>query len=433
MTALVVPPAPTQCVVSGITTRSATVTVTPAAMTSTATAYTVSGGTKAAGASKVTFSGAATAKAKGVDGLLHGVKHSFAATTSNATGAGPSTSCSGTTPLVQVSVSAAPSGVGSVAAKTRTVVAKVTSSNATVQTPSVARTSGAGPASGEDLGAMSKCAASSTTHCTVADSWRADPLLDGVAYRVTGSASDGVNASTATATASTDALDTPSITVGTRTTRKIAASFTAGNGSAGSSSIGLTGLGYTDGRSATRDPLTDGTAYTVTARISDGFNTVAATKATSTTTLSTPSTPACVASLTDSTAPGRLTISGGDQVRLGTGGTGYSNSATYSTLAAGTYVGYARDVASDGHNYNYSAWDACPSATVKAAAPSTPSSIAVGGYTPSLGYIAFTTANAADASSFTIQAPLDVARDWPGDDLRRRDCLRRVCSCSRER
>jgi hypothetical protein len=99
---------------------------------------------------------------------------------------------------------------------------------------------------------------------------------------------------------------------------------------------------------------------------------VAAQSPVATQNLDAPSAPVCSASVTDSTAPGSISIGGGDQVKLGSGGGVYGPRA-YSGLGAGTYTGYARNVASDGYNTAYSGWDACAAKTILGP-PATPSS-----------------------------------------------------------
>jgi hypothetical protein len=157
------------------------------------------------------------------------------------------------------------------------------------------------------------------------------------------------------------------------TTRTINASMSTTNGS--SSSLTLEGVRTdTNVGSASWDPLPDGTGYTVTARNSDGWNDVAAQTAVATKTLGAPAAPVCSASVTNATAPGSISIGGGDQVKLGSGGGVYGPRA-YSGLDAGTYTGYSRNVASDGYapNDKYSGWDACPTKTILGP-PATPSS-----------------------------------------------------------
>ncbi|GEM_PF-616633 len=361
-------PATPTCTVDDVTTRSAVVTVVPQASTYAHTGYDADGGTVASG---YTLNWTGTSRVMTVDKLRHGTSQAFRVRVQNAGGWSDWGACpTVTTPSVQLSLSAAPSNIGSRAHETRTIVAKATSSNATVRTPSIARTSGNPAKTGEASGSMVACVAESTLLCTAADSWRADPLVDGLAYTVTGRATDGVNVTEKLATASTTAQTAPVITVSTRTTRRIAASFSS-NGLASESSIALSGTGTTSGKSGSWDPLVDGKSYTVQATSSDGFNVTTGSLATSTPTLPRPGAATCVATLTDAVAPGALTVSGGDQVRLGTGGTVYSGPRSYASLSAGTYVGYARNTNSDGYNEYTSAWDACPAKTVTA--PFTPS------------------------------------------------------------
>lgn len=159
------------------------------------------------------------------------------------------------------------------------------------------------------------------------------------------------------------------------TTRSVVADADATNGT--SRSIGVDEKGYSvPGTHLEYDQLEDGQPWTVTASNTDGFNTVTDRRSGSagvpnstndpgfrTPPLVAP-TPTCAATVTDSQAPGAITVGGGDQVKLGSGGTVYAGPRSYSGLAAGTYVGYARNVISDGHNSATSGWDACPGRSV---------------------------------------------------------------------
>ncbi|WP_182112778.1 type II secretion system protein [Actinotalea sp. JY-7876] len=159
-----------------------------------------------------------------------------------------------------------------------------------------------------------------------------------------------------------------SVTGATSTTRSVNASMSTVRGS--SSSLTLEGVKtHNDVTSAFWDLLTHGTGYTVTARNSDGYNNVAAQAPIATKTLATPAAPTCSASLTDNTAPGAIQVSGGQQVKLGSGGTAYASPRTFSGLGAGTHTGYARATNSDGHNVTYSAWDACGGKLIAEAPP----------------------------------------------------------------
>lgn len=418
VTVLQVPPAPTGCVATlddSAPTRTATIVVTPAPMVSAASRYTVSGGTVATGYT-LSWSGASTSTTKTVDKLRDATVHTFAATTTNTAGESAGTDCTVKTATVQLSLSAAPSSIGSRAHETRTIVAKATSTNATVRTPTIARASGNAGKDGEATGNMVACVASSTILCTADDSWRADPLVDGLAYTVTGRATDGVNETIKELDVTTTAQTTPAIVVSTRTTRRIAASFSS-NGLSAESTITLLGVTDEPGKSATWDPLDEGTNYTVRARSSDGFNVTTATMDTSTPKLPAPAAAVCTATLTDSVAPGKLTISGGDQVKLGTAGTVYTTSATY-TLGAGTYVGYARNINSDGNpaNDKIGAWDACPARTVQVPPPPTPtpptcvaSATYAGGPGVSMAIVNF--CSVAGASSYEAQL-MTWSRRW---------------------
>jgi len=374
VTALTVPPAPSSCSVSAVTTRSATITLVPAAMTtSSATAYGVTGGVAASGYS-LAWGGATTSKVKTVDKLKAGVSQTFSATTSNSTGKSPVKTCTASTPAVQLTLSAAPSGTGTVAQKTRTIVAKATSSNASVSTPSIVRSSGSAGVTGEDLGGMTKCSSSSTEQCTAVDSWRADPLRDAVSYKVTASASDGVNTLSKSVAATTATLDAPTLTVGTRTTKSIKLSMTADNGDSGNSQLGLSGEGWQDGRSATFDNLSDDHDFTAYAKNSDGFNvSPTVSKDTSIPLLTAPS-PTCSVSVTDATDPGTVYVSGGDQAQLSSSGAWYVSSHPFPSLPAGTYSSIrVRENRTDGYNVSAYGYDYCASVTIKAGKPAAPS------------------------------------------------------------
>ncbi|WP_448058737.1 hypothetical protein [Cellulomonas hominis] len=145
-------------------------------------------------------------------------------------------------------------------------------------------------------------------------------------------------------------------------TRSITATAAAQEGS--SRNITLEGVATLGGTSGTWDPLSDGTGFTVTARNSDGVNDVAAAASVSTKVLAAPPAPACTATMTVSSEPGAITVSGGDQVRLGSSGIAYASPRSYSGLSAGTYTGYTRSTTSDGYNTAWSGWSACASRTV---------------------------------------------------------------------
>lgn len=154
------------------------------------------------------------------------------------------------------------------------------------------------------------------------------------------------------------------ITGWSSSTRTITATAAAGEGS--SQNITLEGVATLGGMSGTWDPLTDGTGFTVTARNSDGVNDVAAQTAVATQTLAAPGAPSCSVAVTTSQSPGAVKVSGGDQVKLGSGGSVYSSPRSYSGLGAGTYNGYARSINSDGYNTAYSGWAGCGSGTITA-------------------------------------------------------------------
>lgn len=154
------------------------------------------------------------------------------------------------------------------------------------------------------------------------------------------------------------------------TTRSITATGAATNGT--SQSITLQGIAtYNNTLAGFWDKIADGGNYMVTADNTDGINVVSASQAISTPALSYP-VPTCSANMTDGTAPGAIVVSGGNQVKLGGGGTVYGSPQTFSSLGAGTYTGYARNEATDGYNTHWSAWDPCPSRTIINPVPATP-------------------------------------------------------------
>jgi len=379
------PPDPVSCAVSGVTTRAATITVNPAAMVSTATGYSVTGGTAAPGYS-VAWSGAATSKTKDADRLADGTTHTFTAKTSNATGASDGTACSATTPAVQVSVSASASGSGSELQRTKSIVAKVTSTNGTANTPSIKRTSGATPRSGEDSGTGRKCVAGSTTVCTSDDYWYWNPLADNTSYTVSATATDGVNVTTVkTTTASTDELLPPSVSavatnLGTlQSTRAIKARVIAVTGSRVTPTIDRSGTiktGESNGNGNRCDAndqctdidywhwdsLVDNTTYTVTAKVTDDFNTASATTTAKTDLLATPaltveSTGTYWVKLSMSASNGSSADS-----QLGLSGSGWQDgrSATFYNQKDGTsFTAYAKN----GDGFNVSPSDSGPAKT----------------------------------------------------------------------
>ena len=145
-------------------------------------------------------------------------------------------------------------------------------------------------------------------------------------------------------------------------TRRVDAS--AANEWGTSQSITLEGVRTDAGLSSSWDPLGDGTAFTVTARNSDGYNDVAAQAGIATATVATPgrsATPTCSYASTDTNAPGGYVI---NPVTRGVYSTGSDRSI--SGLGAGTYYGWAY---TDGYAPNNkkgldSFSDNCPGMTV---------------------------------------------------------------------
>lgn len=121
------------------------------------------------------------------------------------------------------------------------------------------------------------------------------------------------------------------------------------------------------------DQLTHATSHGFTARVrngspanggwSDPVNCAGATLV-----LTAPA-PTCSVTVHDSQDPGSITISGGQQVRLGSGGTWYGSPQRYNGLGDGWYTGWALNTASDGYN-SVSATDACPARQVTPFVPS---------------------------------------------------------------
>ncbi len=203
--------------------------------------------------------------------------------------------------------------------------------------------------------------AHSTTHTFTARVQNASPAGGGWSDPVTCTGTTAVLGVTLTGVSST--------------TRTINASLAATNGN--STSLTLenvrTDWNVTD---ATWDPLTHGTGYTVTARNYDGYNDVFAQHYVTTATITASAPTAAISG--GGEAPRTLTVSatGGGatpwgvavshQVRLGSTDANIrgGSSAGYSVSTAGSYYGYARTVATDGHNTVYSGWDSAGPVTV---------------------------------------------------------------------
>lgn len=146
-------------------------------------------------------------------------------------------------------------------------------------------------------------------------------------------------------------------------TRTINATIGLANGS--SSSLTLEGV-RTDANvnSTSWDPLPDGTAYTVTARNTDGYNNVAAQAGIATQVLTAPGTPSCSIS-------GGGTAPNGSAILSAEGGANassyqYSPQQARTGLSAGIYSGSCRSVRADGYNYSYSGWNGSGSVAVTA-------------------------------------------------------------------
>ncbi|XBH23012.1 hypothetical protein V5R04_07315 [Jonesiaceae bacterium BS-20] len=190
-----------------------------------------------------------------------------------------------------------------------------------------------------------------------------DKLKHNTKYTIGGQNTDGHNTTTASVVITTARLAAPAVNVSSTSTRSITASATATGQTGTTRSIRL-GAGSWRTGSAKFDKLSDGVTHTLTARNTDGHNTVTANRSVRTTLITAPR---CTASSTDTTAPGNLTVSGSGgngttrQVKLSSGGTVYATSSKYySGLGAGTYYGYARST--DG--YNYSGWTGCAGRTI---------------------------------------------------------------------
>lgn len=186
----------------------------------------------------------------------------------------------------------------------------------------------------------------------------------------------------------------PTCTIGGVTTRSLVVTVTPAGEEApytGYTIAGGTGSPTGLGTQATTgfviDQLTYGATQTFTATSSNGSPAGASDAAScaGATPMLTVGPATCSRSVTDSTDPGSITIGGGTEVKLGSGGTVYGGPRSFSGLGAGTYYGYARNAASDGWNPTvYSGWDTCGSATINVGIPAAPTSLR-SGY-PSQGY-----------------------------------------------
>ncbi|MBT0995491.1 prepilin-type N-terminal cleavage/methylation domain-containing protein [Cellulomonas sp. DKR-3] len=425
------PPVP-GCTVTDLTTRQAKVTVVPADMASYATEYDATGGTAAPG-NAVTWTGGALQTEKTADKLRADKDQDFKVRTRNASSAfggwsdwGPCTTK--TTQALWMTTTGRAEWVGTLAQTTRTISVKVTSGNATVRTPTLARRDGSTPLAGEDSGAGRACNPASTTQCTADNTWYWDPLADNKTYRVTATVTDGVNDLTDTLDVATVVIDDPIASTDSITTRSVRVSFTAGNGLAAESSIKFGFTTYTGVRAQTIDPLADNSSFSWTATNSDGFNNAWVSGSTSTSRLPTPGVPACVATVVDDTAPGSVRVSGGDQVKLGSSGTVYNGTQTFNNLTAGSYTGYARNFNTDGYNTNFSGFDACPTVTIKSPPPPVPSAPGctssaqyAGGPGVTMAIVNFCSVNGASSYEAQIQTwnkPGGLASGWGGDQSR---------------
>lgn len=177
--------------------------------------------------------------------------------------------------------------------------------------------------------------------------------------------------------------DTPSCSIAGATTRSL--TVAAGLGATADESyptLYVRDAGSNDWQSNgfTFDPLVDGGHYgyrvytTGAGGVSDqgycdGWTPV----------LPTPGPPGCSANVNDGEAPGVITVAGGDQVKLGSGGTVHSSPRTFSALSAGTYYGYARSINSDGYNTKYGGWAGCGGGTIVNPTPAIPAGYSTAG------------------------------------------------------
>ncbi len=123
----------------------------------------------------------------------------------------------------------------------------------------------------------------------------------------------------------------------------------------------------------TVNQLTHGTTHTFTARVRNastagGGWSDAVTCSGSTAVLTAPA-PTCTATVHDGVEPGSITISGGQQVKLGSGGAWLPGPQRYNGLSDGWFTGWALNAATDGYN-SVTASDACPSQQITAFVPS---------------------------------------------------------------
>jgi prepilin-type N-terminal cleavage/methylation domain-containing protein len=176
-----------------------------------------------------------------------------------------------------------------------------------------------------------------------------------------GSPAGGGWSDTATCSTTTPVLAV-AISGVTSTTRSVSATATATNGTA--QTIGLSGKATIAGLVGSWDPLSQATGYTVTATNTDNVNTVSASAPVTTATLTRPAMPACSVTISGPAGSAILTVSGGDQVKVGSGGTTYASPHSYGGLVGGTYTGWARNVNADGFNQSLSSWTNCGSGFV---------------------------------------------------------------------
>lgn len=286
-------------------------------------------------------------------GRVPGTTTRYQARSCNASGCGPYS-----TAATSLQRPPAPTACTTAAASTRGMQVTVTPAAMEATATGYQVTGGSGAPVGGAPAAAPIFAIDQLTHSTVhtftASTQNASPANGGW--------SDGTTCQGATAVLGV------AITGTNASTRTITASMSTTNGY--SSSLTLEGV-RTDNNvgSASWDPLNDGTAFTITARNSDGYNNVVDQRAVATQTLTAPGAPSCSIS-GGGEAPGTavITASGGS----GATSYGYSPAQSRSGLGVGTYTGSARSVRSDGHNLAYSGWVGCGSVTVTAPPPPPP-------------------------------------------------------------
>ena len=298
------------------------------------------------------------------------------------------------------------SSCSSKATSTKRVRAEAAAQSGVTMSATLALSNGDKGVSGEAVG-------NPTTTGSSGNSWAWSPVRDGRTFRATVEFEDGYNTVTKSDTDKTETLADPVVSFGTRTTRSIVVYVDASNGS----SVRVKKSSDADSTykaSGTKfDSLADGASIAFTGRNTDGFNET--TSKASRWTISMP-TPSCSSTLNDSSAPGAITVSSSSTstagvsryVSISKSGSWSSSGTKFSSLGAGTYTPYAWF--SDGVNTTS---DACGSRTIVNPAPSTPTSVRVGAFTPTKAYLRFNVPGAGSLTSFSFQfQQFDAVQGW---------------------